>query len=135
MIQEQLNKILRLHQLWINGQIGGIRANLRGANLSGANLSEADLSRADLRGANLSRADLSGANLDYSCLPLWCGSLKAHFDDKQIIQIMYHCLSAAIQSPNVSSQLKLDLLTLKNLEVANQFHRVKECDVLEWKAA
>lgn len=58
---------------------GGEFANLHIANLSGANLS-----RANLRIADLSGADLSGADLDLSCLPLWCGSLSAHFDDRQL---------------------------------------------------
>ncbi len=35
--------------------------------------------------ANLFDADLWGANIDYSCLPLWCGSLRVHFDNEQMI--------------------------------------------------
>ena len=65
------------------------RADLSGADLRGADLRWANLSGADLRGADLSRADLRGANLDFSCLPLWCGSLTAHFDDRQLIQFAY----------------------------------------------
>ena len=54
--------------------------DLRGADLSEANLSRAVLSGAnligaDLRRANLNGANLNGANLDYSCYPLWSGSL------------------------------------------------------------
>ena len=66
--QEQLNEILRLHELWLNDKEGGQRANLYEADLSGANLSRADLyianfSGATLRKANFSRADLHGADL------------------------------------------------------------------------
>ena len=106
------------------------RANLSGANLSdadlsGANLSRANLSGANLRGANLSGANLSGANLDYSCLPLWCGSLKANFDDKQLIQITYHLVKAGLQSNNASDKTKQELSKL--IDLANKFHRVGEC--------
>ena len=146
---ENLQQILENHKKWLNCD-GGERANLSGAdlicanlsgadlsgaNLSGAdliganlrraNLSGADLSGANLRRANLSGADLSGANLDYSCLPLWCGSLSANFDDKQIIQFMYHTVKAGLQSNNVSEDVKTELL--KMVDLANKFHRVEEC--------
>ena len=47
--QEELNKILRDHKLWLKGE-GGKRA---------------DLSYTNLRCANLSNANLSNANLEY----------------------------------------------------------------------
>ena len=94
-----------------------------------ANLQEANLQGAFLQGANLKEADLQGANLDFSCLPLWCGCLKANMDDKQVIQILYHALSIAKNSNNVSKELKESLLTENNLKIANEFHR-KECERL-----
>ena len=115
-------------------------AYLRGANLSHADLSGADLSDADLRDANLkyanlrdadlTGADLTGANLryadlDYSCLPLWCGSLEAHFDDRQLVQIAYHLIKAGLQSKNASEETKTELSKL--IDFANKFHRVDEC--------
>ena len=107
MKQEDLNKILNEHKLWLNCN-GGSRANLRDANLRGANLRDAnlrdaDLRDADLRGANLCRADLRGANLrdanlrdadlrDANGIPLSCpdsGSFiafkKANNDKKSVI--------------------------------------------------
>ncbi len=104
-------------------------ANLRGANLSRANLSGADLSRADLSGADLSGADLSGANFDYSVLPLWCGSLSAGFDDRQLKQIAYHLVKAGLASGNASPGVKKELEKL--IPLANQFHRVWECGRIE----
>ena len=114
-------------------------ANLSRANLNGADLSRADLSRAklnganlngaDLNGANLNGADLNGANLDYSCLPLWCGSLYANFDDKQLVQIAFHLVKAGLQSENASEETKKELSKLTNF--ANKFHRVKECGAIE----
>ena len=140
MQKEELERILELHKKWLNDEEGGVRADLSyadlsyadlsGANLSGANLSGADLSGADLRGADLRGADLRGANLDYSCLPLWCGSLTVDMDDRQVKQLLYHTLSIVKHSKNVSSELKEKLLTENNLMIANEFHRVGECGKL-----
>ena len=100
-------------------------ANLRCVNLRCANLRCANLRHASLSGADLSGADLSGADLDYSCLPLWCGSLEAHFDDRQLVQIAYHLVKAGLQSKNASEETKKELSKL--IDFANKFHRVDEC--------
>ena len=110
------------------------RADLSGADLSGAdlreaNLSGADLSWADLSRANLSEADLREADLDYSGLPLWCGSLSAHFDDKQLKQIAYHLVKAGLQSKNASDETQAELRKL--IQFANGFHRVKKCGLIK----
>ena len=115
-------------------------ADLRGANLRGADLSDADLrsadlrsadlSDADLRGANLSDADLRGANLrganlDYSCYPLWCGSLHLKADKRLACQLAYHLCSMQCDDA--------DYIKMRNsiLGFANQFHRVDECGELK----
>ena len=105
-------------------------ADLRGADLRRADLSDADLRDADLYGADLSDADLIGAKLDYSCLPLWCGSLTANMDESQVKQLLYHTLSIVKHSNNVSPILKEQLLTEQNLRIAKEFHRSKECYIL-----
>ena len=154
MDKKELDCVISKHKEWINGDGGEYaslsHADLRGASpryaslshadLSGADLSHADLrdanlryanlrcanlSGADLRGADLTDADLSGADLDYSCLPLWCGSLEAHFDDKQLVQIAYHLVKAGLQSKNASEEAKKELSKL--IDFANKFHRVDEC--------
>ena len=142
----ELQEVLRLHKMWISSECGGVRADLRGADLTGTNLRGADFRGADFRGASLTgadlrgpnlggadlrEADLRGANLDYFCLPLWCGSLKANFDDKVTTQILYHLLSIATHSNNVSQELKDILLTDSLIEQANKFHRVNECGKIE----
>ncbi len=116
------------------------RANLSGADLSGADLSGADLSGADLRradlsganlsgadlsGADLSGADLSGADLDFSCWPLWCGSLKVKTDKRFACQLAYHLCSMQCDDA--------EYIAIRNsiLDFANQFHRVGECGELE----
>ena len=59
----KLKEILKKHKMWLNGEEGGERANLRSADLIGAELIGADLRRANLWNADLKIADLSGANL------------------------------------------------------------------------
>lgn len=133
MNQTELKKILENHLHWIKEDCENwedMRANLRGADLReadlrGADLRWANLREADLREANLREADLSGADLDYSCLPLWCGSLKTNFDDRQLIQIAFHLVSAGLYSKNASEETKAELSKL--IDFANRFHRVDEC--------
>jgi hypothetical protein len=68
MDEQELQKILDDHKMWLKDSSTGSRAdlhraNLRGANLHGADLCGADLYGANLRGANLHGADLCGADL------------------------------------------------------------------------
>ena len=132
---EQLKEILEKHKIWLEGGEGGSCAELICADLSCADLICADLSRADLSRANLRGANLRGADLDYSAWPLWCGSLTADVDDRLVYQLLYHTLSVVKHSPNVSEELKKDLLTQKNLDIALAFHRVDECKKLNMEDA
>ena len=145
MNRKELNNILENHKKWVEGKEGGVCADLSGVDLRDVDLSGVDLSGADLIGVGLSGvilrdvdlryanlryadmtgADLRGANLDYSCLPLWCGSLDANFDDRQLIQIAYHLVRAGLNSNNASDETKKELSKL--IDFANKFHRVKEC--------
>ena len=74
MTKKQLDKIIRLHGLDLNGSPKGVKADLSGADLKGVNLIGINLSGAYLRGANLSGADLSGAYL--RCAYLRCANLR-----------------------------------------------------------
>ena len=78
-----LADILNKHKKWLNGEIGGEKADLsdtdlrhvdlRGRNLTGVNLRSADLSYASLSYADLSYADLIDTDLfhvDLSCTNL-----------------------------------------------------------------
>ena len=140
----ELASILNLHKAWIIGEDYGKRAdlswtdlsradlrwaNLRRANLRRADLREADLREADLSEADLREADLSEADLDYSGLPLWCGSLSAHFDDKQLKQIAYHLVKAGLQSKNASDETQAELRKL--IQFANGFHRAEKCGLIK----
>ena len=100
-------------------------ANLHRADLSGADLSWADLSWADLSGADLSDANLHRADLDYSCFPIWCGSLTVKIDKRVFCQLLYHTLRAgqSVDDPEVKKLFAIPEV----VALANQFHRVEEC--------
>ena len=73
----ELDEILKLHQLWLEDNGKGARANLSLANLRWANLSSANLSSANLSSANLSWANLSSAKTDKRYIQIACiGSRK-----------------------------------------------------------
>ena len=110
MDQKELDKILELHKMWLWGDANGKRADLRDANLYGANL--------------------RGANLDFSCWPLWCGSLHVKIDDRIAHQLIYHVCSAVVSSPEISDSIKSVMLSRPVLDIANKFHRVDECGEL-----
>ena len=76
--------------------------------------------RLEEQGANLTRA-----NLDYACWPLWCGSIGVKIDKRIWCQLAYHLCAVEIDDP--------DCMHYRNmlLPIANQFHRVEECGVLE----
>ena len=142
MDKKELTEILRLHKMWLNGEEEGERAdlryaNLRDADLQGADLQGANLQDADLQGANLQDASLRYANLrdaslrdadvDYSCWPLWCGSLGVQVDRRIAAQLAYHFCRLDCDDP--------DYIEARNAIVnfANEFHRVEECGWLELK--
>ena len=104
-------------------------ANLKNADFTWANLCDADFLNADLMGADLGEADIKGVDFDYACLPLWCGSLNAHFDDKQLKQIAYHLVKAGLQSKNASYETKEELKKLTPF--ANEFHRAEDCGLIK----
>ena len=126
MTQEELNEVLRKHNLWLEGKEGGKRADMRGLDLRGL-----DLRGLDMRGLDMRGVDMQGADIDYSARPLRCGSLKAHVDDRIAIQLLYHTLSVVQYSPYVSEELKRTLLTEPVVDIANRFHRVYECGKLK----
>ena len=84
MTQDKLNEILELHKKWMDGEAGGIRA--------------------DLRGANLRDVDLRYANLYNTCLPLWCGGLNWKLDRLQMAQLFYHICSMDCEDEEVKEK-------------------------------
>lgn len=136
MTREELRKVLDGHKKWLNGE-GGKRADLSIANMHRADLRHVDLRHVDMRGANIHRADMHhadmrGANLDYSCWPLWCGSLNAHIDTRIAVQLLYHLMRPCLVSEGVDEDFKKALFTPELIAWANTFHRVRECGEIEW---
>ena len=130
MTQEELNIILDRHKKWLNDEEGGERAKLCGADLReadliGATLSGADLREADLIGADLIGADLIGADLDYSCWPLWCGSLDVAVDARIARQLAYHFCRLDCDHPEYIAARKAIM------EFANRYRQVREYGRIE----
>jgi hypothetical protein len=102
-------------------------ANLKGAHMRGADMQDADMQGADIQGAHMRGANLKGANLDYSAWSLWCGSFDVKCDIRLASQLAYHFCSLDCEDKEVVAAQNA-LITL-----ANKFHRVEECGVLNPK--
>ena len=113
---KDLSEVLRLHEMWLNGEEGGERAYLQGADLWGADLQGAYLRKANLRGANLRGADLQGANIDFSCWPLWCGSKGAKIDRSIFAQLAYHLCAVDVAEEECKEAQKALLHIAKQFE-------------------
>ena len=100
-------------------------ADLRNANLRNANLRNADLEHVDLQDADLQFADLQGANLDFSCWPLWCGSLDVKVDARIARQLAYHFCRLDCDDPEYQAARE----AIKDF--ANKFHRAEECGEMQ----
>ena len=74
---------------------------------------------------DLRYADLRGTDIDFSCYPLWCGSLGLKADKRLACQLAYHLCSMQCEDT--------EYIKMRNsiLEFANQFHRVNECGTLK----
>ena len=103
---------------------------LNDAKLNNANLNNAQLNDAQLNCANLKGIKISNADFDFSCWPIWCGTLDLGKTDKKLCcQILYHALSVMRACDDKEVQKVFNLKSVKKL--ANQFHRVKECGEIE----
>ena len=100
-------------------------AYLQYADLQGANLRRADLQGADLRRADLQGANLKGADIDFSCWPLWCGSIGVKIDKRIAVQLAYHFCAIECNDPEFIEARKA------LLPLANKFHRIPEVNKLE----
>lgn len=114
--QEELNKILKEHELWVKGK-GGKRANLRCANLENADLEYVNLKYADLKYANLSNTDLSNADLRYTnlrCVDLRYTDLR--YTNLSHADLSYSNLSNANLSNANLSNADLSSANLKDIK-------------------
>ena len=114
--------------------VAAFNAYRRETEFAPIDLTDAILTDADLRGANLTAAILRGAiltdgDLDFSCLPLWRGSLRMKTDECQRKQIAYHLASLFVHAENATDEEKAIYSAIATY--ANGFHRVGECPKLE----
>ncbi len=68
MHQDQLDALVRLHERFLTGRIGGRRAMLRNTDISGLNLSDTDLRQADFMGCDMNSMNLTGVNFQEASL-------------------------------------------------------------------
>lgn len=114
--QEELNKILKEHELWVKGK-GGKRADLRCANLENADLEYVNLKYADLKYANLSNTDLSNTDLRYTnlrCVDLRYTDLR--YTNLSHADLSYSNLSNANLSNANLSNADLSSANLKDIK-------------------
>ena len=78
-----------------------------------------------MQDADLQFADLQGANLDFSCWPLWCGSLDVKVDARIARQLAYHFYRLDCDDPEYQAARE----AIKDF--ANKFHRAEECGGIE----
>ena len=101
------------------------QSDMRGADMRGANMQWADMRGADMQWADMRGADMRGVDLDFSCWPLWCGSLDVIVDKRIAAQLAYHFCRLVCDDDEVKSAQKM------LAPLANQFHRVEECGRIE----
>ncbi len=112
MKKKNLKEILKKHCLWLGGQDGGERADLRNVNLQNVHLRHANLRRANLQGANLRDANLRHASL-------WDAKLMdANLKGADLRDANFR--AADLQGANLEDAILIDaILTDANLRRAN----------------
>jgi uncharacterized protein YjbI with pentapeptide repeats len=115
--QEELKEIIELHQKWLNGEEGGVRANLTDTNLTCANLTYANLIYANLTGANLTGANLTDTNL--TCANLTYANLTgANLTNANLTGANLTC--ADLNGAELFSTIGNDI-EIKSLQVFNEY--------------
>lgn len=104
---------------------------LYGASLKGADIRETDLRLAalygvDLCGADLRGANLEGADLDYSCWPLWQGSLDVKVDARIARQLAYHFCRLDCDDPEYLEARKAIAKFANGFYKVYDYGRIKE---------
>lgn len=118
--EDDLRGILEKHKKWLNGEDDGEKADLRNVDFLNS-----DLRGVDLRWSNLQGSNLQGADIDFSCWPLWCGSLDVIVDKRIAAQLAYHFCRLVCDDDEVKQAQKM------LAPLANRFHREEECGRIE----
>lgn len=143
--EDELREILEKHEKWLHNDTNGEKASLlwadmrgvdmrgvylqgadmRVSNMQGVDMRGGDLRWSDMQGANMQGADMRGVDIDFSCWPLWCGSLDVTVDKRIAAQLAYHFCRLVCDDDEVKQAQKM------LAPLANQFHRVEECGRIE----
>jgi len=107
---EMLKILLKNHDLWLRseGQKG---------------------KRINLESANLGSANLMYANLDFSCLPLWCGSMKMIVDVKIARQIAAHLYALDVRNKDKSKNNEFQKIRTAIYNFAKKSHRAADLEI------
>ena len=97
-------RILAQHELWLENNNNGQRANLQHANLQ--------------------HADLRDANLDFSCFPLWCGSFKIKVDDNILEQLLTHIIRLDISRCSQKNKLLIKKIPICVEQKLKKRHKI-----------
>lgn len=63
MTQKEFDEMMRLHEIWLDGEEGGRRAIMQGEDLRNVNMNRADMMGVNMQRANTQRADMQDANM------------------------------------------------------------------------
>jgi uncharacterized protein YjbI with pentapeptide repeats len=74
MSQAELDAVIKRHEMYQAGRMGGQRALLSYRDLTGLNLAGKNLSDADFTASFLTDANLAGVNLNHA-VPNWCAPI------------------------------------------------------------
>jgi len=106
------------------------QSNLGWSDFSGADLKNSIFRNSRLTGVNFINVKLNGTRLynndiDFSCFPLFCGSLDIKCDEKLFQQLAYHLCRLIVDNDEIKQCQKA------LIDVANKFHRAIECGIID----
>lgn len=110
-----VKEILKLHEMWLNGDPNGVQADLYDVDLSGENFRKANLSKAKLWRVRFDGADFSFANLSGTDL-FGAQARKANFSFANLEETYFRC------SDLEGANFDWANLTNSNLEFANLYN-------------
>lgn len=119
---EELNKVIELHGLWVLDNTKGERANLSRIDLSYKDLSDVNLRYADVSNSNFSNSDLSEVDLGYA------NAVNTDFTDAVLVHINFtntYLMGAKFVNANMSDATILhsfmDGTNFKNANLTSAF--------------
>ena len=109
-------------------------SDLTGSYLTGINFTGSYLTGINFIGSYLTGINFTGANIDFISLPLSCTTLNVKWDEKHIIQFLFHAAKPCQHHPKIVRDEDLKNLLTSNIfkKVINKFHRIKESEKFDF---